>query len=151
MKGFPLQPVGKDLGVCSKGVLKQPLKNAHVGPIHADACICTEICSPSQIQYTHAGDTYIHICMYWWMHVQTYAYSPKTTCNISGNMWFHHNEFLSEDNTHKHTATTQKPRAQLGQGMFLQFLGLFRSCKKIKLVTLGKIWYFPNEGYVGSR
>ena len=24
MKGFPLQPVGKGLGVCSKGVLKQP-------------------------------------------------------------------------------------------------------------------------------
>ena len=24
MKGFPLQPVGKSLGVCSKGVLKQP-------------------------------------------------------------------------------------------------------------------------------
>ena len=26
MKGFPLQPVGKGLGVCSKGVLKQPSK-----------------------------------------------------------------------------------------------------------------------------
>ena len=24
MTGFPLQPVGKGLGVCSKGVLKQP-------------------------------------------------------------------------------------------------------------------------------
>ena len=24
MKGFPLQPVGKGLGGCSKGVLKQP-------------------------------------------------------------------------------------------------------------------------------
>ena len=24
MKGFPLQPIGKGLGVCSKGVLKQP-------------------------------------------------------------------------------------------------------------------------------
>ena len=24
MKGCPLQPVGKGLGVCSKGVLKQP-------------------------------------------------------------------------------------------------------------------------------
>ena len=24
MKGFPLQPAGKGLGVCSKGVLKQP-------------------------------------------------------------------------------------------------------------------------------
>ena len=24
VKGFPLQPVGKGLGVCSKGVLKQP-------------------------------------------------------------------------------------------------------------------------------
>ena len=26
MKGIPLQPVSKGLGVCSKGVLKQPLK-----------------------------------------------------------------------------------------------------------------------------
>ena len=24
MKGIPIQPVGKGLGVCSKGVLKQP-------------------------------------------------------------------------------------------------------------------------------
>ena len=24
MKGFPLQPIGKGVGVCSKGVLKQP-------------------------------------------------------------------------------------------------------------------------------
>ena len=45
MKGFPLQPVGKGLGVCSKGVLKQPLKNAHVGSTHAALpAICTEIC-----------------------------------------------------------------------------------------------------------
>ena len=27
MKGFPLQPIGKGLGVCSKGVLKQPWRN----------------------------------------------------------------------------------------------------------------------------
>ena len=43
MKRIPLWHVGKGLGVCSKGVLKQPQKNGKPGHVHPQKWCPTEV------------------------------------------------------------------------------------------------------------
>lgn len=120
-------------------------ENAHVGSTHAYACICTEICCLfSNTRYTCWGHLHSYICMYWWMHVTHMHIHQKQHATYLATCGFITiNSFPRT--THKHTATTQKSRAQLG---------LKNRCRNWRMLWyLGKIWYFPNvnEGYVGSR